>query len=78
MTWPAEPVVAKAYVDQLERSGKLSASTIADMRKVLDAADNKLSQNTKDRKVAKHLKAMAKKTDHTALNQLLKDIAQRL
>lgn len=36
VTWPAEPVVAHAYLDQLERDGGLAATTIATVRTVLD------------------------------------------
>ena len=37
--WPAVPVVAKAYLDQLERSGGLEAGRIAQFRAALDAGD---------------------------------------
>lgn len=78
VSWPAEPVVAKAYVDQLERSQGLSADRIAELRAALSSAEESLAQNSKDRKLAKSLKSMAKKTDHEALAQVLKDIAKRL
>ncbi len=35
--WPAEPVVARAYVDQLDRSGALDAGRIEALRESLDA-----------------------------------------
>ena len=38
VSWPAEPVVARAYLDQLERSSALSASMLADVRLALDHA----------------------------------------
>ncbi|MGD8325454.1 MAG: DUF305 domain-containing protein, partial [Sphingomonadales bacterium] len=78
VTWPAEPVVAKAYVDQLERSGGLSSKAIEDLRSALNAADKSLTKKAKDRKLAQSLKSMAKKLDHEALSQVLKDIAERL
>ncbi|MBW7932588.1 MAG: hypothetical protein H3C62_03045 [Gemmatimonadaceae bacterium] len=37
--WPAHPVVARAYLDQLERGAGLSATRIAAIRSALDAAD---------------------------------------
>ena len=39
VSWPAVPVVAKAYLDQLERSGGLEAARIAEVRAALDAGD---------------------------------------
>jgi hypothetical protein len=38
--WPAELVVAKAYLDQLERSQALPANKIADLRKAIANAEN--------------------------------------
>jgi hypothetical protein len=38
--WPAKLVVAKAYVDQLERSQALPAERIAGLRKAIDAAES--------------------------------------
>jgi len=78
VTWPAEPVVAMAYVDQLERSKGLSSDRIAELRTALASAENSLSQNSKNRKLAKSLKSMAKTIDHGSLAQVLKDIAKRL
>ena len=37
--WPAHPTVARAYVDQLERSGSLPAATLTELRTALDAAE---------------------------------------
>ncbi|WP_343347866.1 DUF305 domain-containing protein [Sphingomicrobium sp. XHP0239] len=39
VTWPDVPVVAKAYLDQLERDGGLEAARIAEVRRALDAGD---------------------------------------
>jgi hypothetical protein len=40
LEWPAKLVVAKAYVDQLERSQALPAERIAGLRKAIDAAES--------------------------------------
>jgi uncharacterized protein (DUF305 family) len=42
VSWPADPVVARAYLDQLERSKSLSEAMLADVRLALDhaTADN--------------------------------------
>ncbi|MCM8556627.1 DUF305 domain-containing protein [Sphingomicrobium sediminis] len=39
VSWPAVPVVAKAYLDQLERNGGLEPAAIATVRAALDAGD---------------------------------------
>jgi hypothetical protein len=38
--WPAQLVVAKAYLDQLERSQALQTNRIADLRKAIQSAEN--------------------------------------
>ena len=38
VSWPVEPVVARAYLDQLERSNALPELLVADLRAVLDRA----------------------------------------
>ncbi|MEM9667762.1 MAG: DUF305 domain-containing protein [Pseudomonadota bacterium] len=44
VTWPAEPVVALAYVDQLERSEGLPAEQLTSIRETLEKADNRLNR----------------------------------
>lgn len=55
--WPADPVVARAYVDQLTRAGGLSSA--ADLNAALDAASARLSSNAKDPALASRLQALA-------------------
>jgi len=38
--WPAQLVVAKAYVDQLSRSQALPAERITDLRKAIQGAES--------------------------------------
>ncbi|MFN3536758.1 MAG: hypothetical protein ACK4Y4_04865, partial [Brevundimonas sp.] len=38
VSWPTHPVVARAYVDQLARSGALSADAVSDLTTALDQA----------------------------------------
>src|SRR5258705_1689397 len=40
IAWPAQLVVAKAYLDQLERSQALPANRIADLRKAIESAES--------------------------------------
>jgi hypothetical protein len=39
--WPKNRAVGMAYIDQLERTGTLSAAQIADLRQAIDKADSK-------------------------------------
>ncbi len=59
VSWPAEPVVARAYIDQLERSKAVPASQIADLSAVLDDAAAKLADSARDKKLAGKLKSLA-------------------
>ena len=60
MTWPAEPVVARAYLDQLERSNGLSGSTAADLGAALDSAASTLARDERDRNLAGRFEEFAK------------------
>ena len=60
--WPAKLVVAKAYVDQLERSQSLPANRVADLRKAIQNAE---SSHMSKSKLAK-LKSMAPSLEKTA------------
>jgi len=65
IVWPAQLVVAKAYLDQLSRSQALSASQIASLRKAIQNAETShMSQN----KVAKlqHMAPSLEKSASTA------------
>jgi hypothetical protein len=60
--WPAQLVVANAYVDQLSRSQALPAERIAELRKATQAAEN---SHMSQRKLAK-LKSMAPSLEQSA------------
>jgi hypothetical protein len=62
LEWPAQLVVAKAYVDQLERSQALPANRIADLRKAIQAAE---TSHMNKSKLAK-LKSMASSIEKAA------------
>ncbi|MFN7928162.1 MAG: hypothetical protein U0Y68_09475 [Blastocatellia bacterium] len=62
IVWPARLVVAKAYVDQLERSQALPAAKITDLRNAIQSAErSRLNQNarTKLQAIAKSLQDSA-------------------
>ena len=85
VSWPAEPVVALAYLDQLERDNALPGSIVADVRTALAGAD----MQSRDRKLAKELNSLAAdvkvdtgdaitKKRRAALADTLNEIAARL
>ncbi len=89
VTWPAEPVVARAYVDQLEGSGSLPASLAAALGAALDRATARLGNGARDARLAGELESLAADLDNgeggavaakrrTALAETLSGIAARL
>jgi uncharacterized protein (DUF305 family) len=59
VTWPAEPVVARAYIDQLERSDTLSKAIVADLNAALDCVGATLEDGACDEDLAARLKSLA-------------------
>jgi hypothetical protein len=72
--WPAKLVVAKAYVDQLERSQALPAERIAALRKAMESAE---SSHMSRSKVGK-LKGMAPELEKNAASAKDSSDAKRL
>lgn len=60
VTWPAHPVVARAYMDQLKRSDSLSVSLQADVNTALENWMKQIETDGKDKKVAAKLKSLAR------------------
>ena len=59
VTWPAEPVVARAYIDQLERSEMLPDSLMADLNATLDHSESQLEGGGRDTELAASLESLA-------------------
>ena len=59
VTWPDHPVVALAYVDQLERSGTLGAEAIASLRQALGQARSAPGRGGRDPELAERLHGLA-------------------
>ncbi len=57
-TWPAEPVVARAYIDQLVRSNVIDAGQVDALSAALDQADAALARGARDAQVASQLAGM--------------------
>ena len=58
VTWPAEPVVAQAYLDQLARAGALEDGLDRDLRAALDAAGESLTAGERNARLALRLRAL--------------------
>lgn len=89
--WRSEPVVARAYIDQLQRGKGLADGRIAALRTALDRADDRLSAGKRDAALAKDLTTLAAAVKEdgqssadanrkrlTALGGVLDEIASRL
>jgi len=63
VTWPAEPVVARAYLDQLARDNALDGETMTAVSQSLDRAEERLVSGTQDRGLAKELERFAEHLD---------------
>lgn len=91
VSWPAEPVVARAYQDQLLRSDSLSVAQADSLTRLLDDAGAALANGSADSDLAAQLSGLATQlseaardsegTDRrrlSALGETLKDLAARL
>jgi len=59
VTWPAEPVVARAYADQLERRDALPAPFRTELDAALDSTSTKLADARRDKRLAAQLESLA-------------------
>jgi len=59
VTWPAEPVVARAYLDQLRRGEVLPEALDARAQQALERSDQRLQSGAKDKELAAELAALA-------------------
>jgi hypothetical protein len=88
--WPAEPVVARAYRDQLVRSNALGDTLLATLDGALDLAESAPRTGGRDRELARTLASTATALDRqarragaatrmrlAALSEVLRDIGAR-
>ena len=88
VTWPAHPVVARAYMDQLARDKALKTDVASRLTAVLDAATPLVDQARRSAAVARDLRAAAQALEVsgngqtaqrlTALRDTLVRIAERV
>lgn len=91
VTWPAEPVVALAYLDQFERAGSkaISAEVVSQARALLANAQTSIDEDKSDRSLSRALSRLAKSLNYAedksdsskrviALKDTLLDISAKL
>ena len=76
--WPRKLVVAKAYIDQLERSGGLSSPEIASLREAISKAEASGSEMKKLKRFASSLAKNASKARNAADSARLTSLAEIL
>jgi len=57
--WPATPVVARAYLDQLVRKGIVEEVMAAELSQALESSESLIAQRAKDKKIAGKLVMLA-------------------
>ena len=57
--WPAHPVIARAYMDQLARTSSLDAALAGELTAALAAAEARMTAGTRDAATARTLRALA-------------------
>ena len=59
VTWPADPVIARAYIDQLTRDNAISDSLVADLATALDSSATRIQNGASDKALAAKLNSLA-------------------
>ena len=78
VTWPAEPVVALAYMEQLGRSNALPAEQTEDLTDALGRATRQLNSGESNIELSNELNTLSERLDHKGLADTLAGIARRL
>ena len=78
IVWPKSLTVAKAYVDQLERSGAFDAKRLADLRQAIQKAEASSSERGKLRSHASSLEKSAAATANAADAARMRALAEIL
>ena len=78
LVWPRKLVVAKAYIDQLERSGGLSAAEISNLREAIKKAEGSSSEMKKLNRFASSVAKNARQAKNAADSARLTALAEIL
>jgi hypothetical protein len=76
--WPRNLVVAKAYIDQLERSKGLSAEQIGNLRQAIDKAEGSQSELKKLKGLASTVEKTARQANNSADSARLQALSEIL
>ena len=68
--WPAEPLVAHAYLDQLRRAGQVNAPLADNLEMALSDSSAALEEGERDRTLARRLRSLAAKVSNGVEGQL--------
>ena len=71
VTWPAVPVVARAYMDQLARTEALPGDLAGKLAATLDKADASLDAGERDRALARELRNLVKTLKKTDMDSAI-------
>ena len=77
VTWPATPVVARAYLDQLTRAGRLPGRAADELTAALERAESVAASGGRDRALSRSLRALAAEfaAESAALSETLEALA---
>ena len=75
IVWANQLVVAKAYIDQLERSQSLTANKVSELRTAIQKAESSKKDAGKLKKLAPSLETTAKTSKNTADSNRLQALA---
>jgi len=77
VSWPARPVVAKAYIDQIKREGVMSSDMIEAVEAVVAKVETAMENGGVDRSLSRELKSMAGRVakQHIELADTLRGMA---
>jgi uncharacterized protein (DUF305 family) len=78
VTWPAETIVAKAYLDQMQRDDSVSTEAATALTDALNRADSLLQSGEKNAALSSELGTLIDGLDHKGLTNTVSEIASRL
>ncbi len=83
VSWPGEPVVGRAYMDQLQRGNELSQTILNDLAGVLERVDSHFQSGVLDSELANSLNSMARRIgddsrSRAGLSEILLKLANRI
>jgi uncharacterized protein (DUF305 family) len=69
VSWPAKPIIALAYLDQLQRSEALPAATISNLKQMLNSASTELNSGRSDPSLVKQFKSAIKELNNNVVSK---------